>query len=260
MIVAFVTDRRVKAAVLAAALPEEDVVLGVESGLEAIHRGFPRLLVLPASGAVPVPSSSRPPVPVLRVDAGRVGTLSSRSAHSFADSTASDLRRAIQEAAEHGSWVDGLFRDLSVAAGAPLPRAFRGFCRRVLEYPARYGDLHAMARLTGLSRGALKARFRRGGLRSPAEHLRWLRVIAVAHVLQDPDVTTVAASYRLGFTSNGNLCRAVQSIAEVKPGDLRDAAGRAALLVRFVERFGLAEPSLQRWGRFDSVFLRKRVA
>lgn len=262
MIVAFVREQGLQAAILNAALAEEDVIFGVAEGLDAVHHGFPRLILVSDAGHSPLPSyPGRPELPVLRITTWGSGqTIPGRGSATSPSGFPGRLRAAIREAASSMPWVEELFRDMAAAAGAPLPPAFRGFARRVLEYPARYDDLHAMARLTGLSRGALKARFRRQGLRSPADHLRWLRALAVAHVLRDGDVTTVEASYRLGYTSNGNLCRAIQSIAGVSPARLRTQTGRSALLLRFVARFAEDPEAMRRWRRFENIFLRREVA
>ena len=55
------------------------------------------------------------------------------------------------------SWVDRTLADLSKVAGTPLPAPLRAFGRRILEFPTHYHDLHAKARASHLSRGALKA-------------------------------------------------------------------------------------------------------
>jgi len=79
----------------------------------------------------------------------------------------------------------------------PLPcrcSPLRAFGRRILEFPTHYHDLHAKARASHLSRGALKARFRRRGLESPYTYLRWFRMMAVSYLLSDREVTVAQAA------------------------------------------------------------------
>jgi AraC-like DNA-binding protein len=258
MIVALVREKSLVDAVLAAASPEEDVFFGVGDGLEALYHGFPRLLILSDRRASP-PSThvGVPDVPVLRIGTESTSGGWWRRGDVPLQGRMTDL---IGEVADSGSWVDDLFGAMAAASGVGLPRAFRGFCRRVLEHPAHYVDLHAMARLTGLSRGALKARFRRRGLRSPAEHIRWLRVLAAGQVLGGAAITTVEAAYRLGYTSDGNLCRVTQTVADVSPAGLRDPIVRTRLLLGFVQRFVLDPDLGDRWSRFEPIFFRTRVA
>lgn len=259
MIVAFLRERNLLDALRAAASPEEDLIFGTEEGLDAVFHGFPRLIVLREHGDYPfAPYRGLPDVPVLRIGAEGGPTVAGWKGTGAPPM--SRLGDFVNEVARSGTWVDEIFRNLTTVVGNSLPGAFRGYCRRVLEYPARYDDLHAVAGLTGMSRGALKARFRRQGLRSPAEHIRWLRVLATAQVLADPGVTTGEAAYRLGYTSNGNLSRAVQAVAGMNPAEFRSAAARSAVLVGFARRFVMDTQVLARWSRFDTVFLRPHVA
>lgn len=124
----------------------------------------------------------------------------------------------------------------------------------MLEFPARYPDLKALAGIGGLSAGALKARFRRRGLPSPYTYLRWFRSLAVVHILSDPSVTTLEAAYRIGMSSSGNLSRAVQDTTGLTPTRLRAAAGRESLIVGMVEE--LMDPAaLAGWQDLAPVFL-----
>lgn len=131
------------------------------------------------------------------------------------------------------SWADRTLADLSKAAGTPRPAPLRAFGRRILEFPTHYHDLHAMARASHLSRGALKARFRRRGLESPYTYLRWFRMMAVSYLLSDREVTVAQAAYRLGFTSDGNLCRAMVSLTRLTPTEVRTVRGWNRLLIAF---------------------------
>ena len=256
MIVAFLRDPKLKQRVLAAGLPEEDVFLGGDDAFDALQRGFPRLVVLDsdqdgASWMIP------PETPVLRiVSAGACGSLSHAWVAVDGIDTDERLRTVVAEAAGGDGWVEQLFGDLSGVVGRSLPPAFRGLCRRVLEYPARYADLHGVASLTGLSRGALKARFRRRGLRSPTDHVRWLRALTAAHVVERDGLNTVQAAYRLGFTSSGNFCRAIQATTGFSPGELRFAGRRVELLVDFARRF-LTPDQVVAWSGLKAVFLRE---
>ncbi|MFP3947547.1 MAG: helix-turn-helix domain-containing protein, partial [Longimicrobiales bacterium] len=154
--------------------------------------------------------------------------------------------------------VNTLFRDLTAAAGRPLPGPLRGMGRRVLEFPSRYSDLHAMAALSGISRAALKARFRRRDLPSPYTYLRWFRVLAAVHVLEDGELTTEEAAYRVGLHSSGNFCRYVRKVSGCTPTELRQPVGRIRALTAFVEEC-LGPPELEAWEDLDDLFL-ARVA
>ena len=172
---------------------------------------------------------------------------------------AARLRYVIDEQ-EHGvSWVDRALADLSKAAGTPLPGPLRAFGRRVLEFPKHYHDLHAMARACHLSRGALKARFRRRGLESPYTYLRWFRVMAVASLLSDREVAVAQAAYRFGFTSDGNLCRAIVSLTGLTPTDVRTVRGWNRLLITFAWTY-LTGSSLHAWAGLSDELFEQRAA
>ena len=132
--------------------------------------------------------------------------------------------------------------------------AFRGFARRVLEFPRHYSSVEVVGGTRGLTSGALKARFRRRGLPSPAVYLRWLRLLAAARVLSDPRETILSASFRMGFASDGNFCRWVQATSGLSPSSLREWNGRLFVLVRLAEEC-LSPSSLESWPRLDEVFL-----
>ena len=211
----------------------------------------------PLAGSVAARAGS---VPVLAVVPWRRGLWNRSAADAEIallplDENIERLRQLIESAAATHTWTDRLLHELGRASGGPLPSGLRGMGRRVLEFPPRYRDLHQLARLSGLTRDALKARFRRRGLPSPFSYLRWFRVLAASRVLSDPTVTTVAAAFRLGFTSSGNLCRSVQATAGLNPSDLRDSESRGKLLARFAEELlgtDLEEPL----GGLTDLFLR----
>jgi AraC-like DNA-binding protein len=160
------------------------------------------------------------------------------------------------EAARKADWVDSVYSDLVQTVGRGLPKEFRGFSRRVFESPVRYSSISSVASPFGLSAGALKARFRRRGLPSPYRHLSWFRLIAASRVLSDPSETILSASYRMGFASDGNFCRWVNSTSGLTPTDLREWNGRLLLIVRMAERF-LAPEHLDAWESFGGAFLRQ---
>ena len=110
--------------------------------------------------------------------------------------------------------------------------------------------------MVGLSPGALKARFRRRGLSSPAHYLRWFRLAAGARFLADPRETTLSVSFRLGFTSDGNFCRWVQTTSGLTPSALRAREGPMFLLARLAEEC-FPGGSVEGWGSLDSLFLRE---
>lgn len=154
------------------------------------------------------------------------------------------------------SWVDRALADLSRAAGARLPVPLRTVGRRVMEFPMHYADLHGLADVTGITRGALKARFRRRGLPSPAHYVRWFRVLASAHLLADREVSTLEAAHRLGFTTGGNFCRTIKSVTGFTSNEVRSVQGWNRLLVTFAWRY-LNPGAIEAWRTLDDLFVRK---
>jgi AraC-like DNA-binding protein len=169
---------------------------------------------------------------------------------------ASRLRTLVDREATSASWVDRALGELGRAAGAPLPPALRALGRRVLEFPSHYVDLYPMAQSCGVSRGALKARFRRRELASPYTYLRWFRMIASAYVLSDRRVTIAQAATRLGFTSDGNLCRAMLSLTGMTPTEARTLRGWTRLLITFAWSH-LGAESREAWGELEDLFVRR---
>lgn len=264
MIVTLLSDPVLRASVRRAALPDEDVICEEQAGLQAIRQGFPRLIVYsPEDLRPPYRGVERlnPDIPCLALTHSAIRAWeASRRASGFAvtriDDAASRLRVLIRDAAGPVRWVDQVFVSLSRACGSPLPSAFRGLARRVLEYPARYADLHALSDLCDLTPGALKGRFRRRGLESPSHHLRWLRALAAAHLLSDEGATTLAAAYRLGISSDGNFCRWLKHTTGFTPTKVREPQGTNRLLVEFAVRF-LDPASRAVWVTLEDLFLRK---
>jgi len=160
------------------------------------------------------------------------------------------LRALIDKQAHEANWVDRALADLSRAAGAPLPATLRSFGRRILEFPTHYTDLHSMAEVCGTSRGALKVRFRRRGLESP---YTYPQMLAVAYMLSDRSVTVAASAHRLGFTSDGNLCRTMMSLTGLTPTEVRTVRGWNRLLINFAWNY-LTAPALATWDGFDELF------
>lgn len=258
MIVCQTTDTLLVQAVRNAAHAEEEVVFKEELAYEALHLGFPRLVV--RSGAQLL---LRPPagVPVLDLDDAllrrweaerRALELPSPKLHNWTER----LRVMMERPTTSGTWVDSTLAELGRAAGAPLPRPLRTFARRVFEFPSRYRTLHELADCCGLSRGALKARFRRRGLASPYTYLRWLRLLAVAQVLSDRNVTVAQAAHRLGFTSAGNLCRVLDQLAETTTTELRTLRGWRRLVVQFAW-IHLTPEALSGWATLSDLFDRR---
>ncbi len=264
MIVTLLSDPVLRASVRRAALPDEDVICEEQEVIRAIQQGFPRLIVY-------APDDLRPPyrdverlspgIPCLALTRCVTNAWeASRRASGFAvtriDDAASWLRVLMRDAAGSVAWVDQVFADLSRVSGGAPPPAFRGFARRVLEYPARYTDLYALSDLCDLTPGALKGRFRRRGLASPSAHLRWFRALAAGHLLADQKATTLAVAYRLGISSDGNFCRWLRSTTGLRPTRLRDTEGTSRLLVDFGLRF-LDPASRYSWMTLDDLFLRR---
>lgn len=258
MIVARITDPLLRQALGAAAHAEEDVFLEARTVEDALQFGFPRLFVR-AGGFM---RGERPRgIPVIDLDGGllerweaerRMEELPLRKL----DFLTRRLRGLIQPSAHEVSWVDAALADLSRAAGARLPLPLRAFARRILEFPIHYTKLHPIAEGCDLTRGALKARFRRRGLDSPYTYLRWFRILAVAQVLSDRSVTVAQAAARLGFTSDGNLCRMMASLTRLTPTDVRTVRGWNTLLISFAWEH-LTPDALDAWAGLDGLFERR---
>jgi AraC-like DNA-binding protein len=264
MILGLLSQPTLRKALQGAASPEEDVLLDEASVTDAVHHAFPRLLVhdarntalarrLTAGQEVELVSLSESTVMGWDLDRRRAEVLRSR------EDFLCDRLRAVLRQHHRVSWADLALRDISRAAGSKLPGPLRGFGRRVMEFPARYVDLHALEEVSGLSRGALKARFRRRGLASPFGYLRWFRVMAAAHVLRDPSLTTLRASHRLGFTTDGNFCRSIITTTGLTPTELRSQTGWLRMIAVFAGTY-LGPDAIEAWASLDGLFLGRRVA
>jgi len=264
MIIGYIPDPFVRAALLRAGHPEEDVILDPRLADEALAFGYPRLVVCgPAdAGCAPFPRmESVPPVLVLSaavLSRWEEERRSDAEAVARIQWMARRIREMVGREAWEVSWVDRALSDLGRAAGMPLPAALRGFARRVMEFPSHYDDLHPLAEACGLSRGALKARFRRRGLPSPYAYLRWFRSMAVAYALSDRSVTVAQVASRLGYTSDGNLCRSMLALTRLTPTEARTVHGWNRLLISFAWTH-LGEGALEAWRGMDDLFV-ARVA
>lgn len=258
MIVSRITDPLLRQAVRSAAHPEEEVVQDEGLVVEALKLGYPRLVVRSGKWV-----DHRRPAGVSVLDLDDVllrrweaerrseELLTPRLEH-----LTLRLRNLMERPASEGTWADSALAELSRAAGFPLPGALRTFARHVFEFPSRYTTLHDLADCCDVTRGALKARFRRRGLASPYTYLRWFRVMAVAEVLSDRRITVAQAAHRLGFTSAGNLCRVCEGLAETTPTELRTVHGWKRLVVRFAW-IHLTQDALEAWTTMDDLFARR---
>lgn len=261
LIVSCVADSELKRAVLRLAAPDEDVFETDSDGLSALRHGFARCIVResPRPELEPVRLRDAGPgnPPELLVTAGtlarwRFDHRRGRLGADFPEAVTERLRGAVGPARTQGP-AEALFRGMERAAGATLPPAFRGMARRVLEYPRHYASLGALAERVGVSTGALQGRFLRRGLRSPSEHLRWLRVLAVSKGFEDPGLTVAAAAERYGYTSAGNLCRTLQNTAGRSPSDLREPVQQVELITCFARDF-LDEEARAAWPDLQDLF------
>lgn len=258
MIVARVRDPVLRAAVRAAAHPEEDVVTDSALVSLALKWGSPRLVVL-ADEAVEEHRTGAFRVVALdegtlaRWETDRRGEDVPAPRHEYLTGCLSGL---LERSVHDMTWVDVTLADLGRAAGAPLPATLRTFVRRVLEFPVHYTTLHELAERCDVTRGALKARFRRRGLASPYTYLRWLRSFAVSEMLADTEVPVAKAALALGFSSAGNLCRTTTAVTNLTTSELRTARGRNGLLIRFAWEH-LTPAALSAWGELDGLFERQ---
>ena len=262
MILAPLSDPVLRATVRRAAVPEEDVFHTMEDIQGALRFGFPRILVYQPEdrflrGEI---HSWEPHVPILALTRPTLkGWKSAWHSQGLAvhriDDSALRLRRLLRQTSLGPTWVEGVFADLTLILGRGLPPNLRGFARRVMEYPARYSYLPDLEEVTEISTGALKARFRRRNLPSPVIYLRWFRLAAAARFLSEVDQTTLTASYRMGFSSDGNFCRWIQSTFQLPPSALRAREGRMHLLVRLAEECFPPE-AMEAWETLGCLFLR----
>lgn len=259
MIVVHSSHPHVRAALVRAAHFEEDVILEPELVRAALDFGHPRLLVSTSDGsgrAVDLMASR--PLPILNLSRATLSRWDAeRRATDLPVSRVADLVERLSGLVEmHATrvpWVDRMLADLSRAAGSTLPPALRAFGRRVLEFPTHYHDLHPMSGTCRLSRGALKARFRRRDMESPYSYLRWFRILACARVLSDRSVTVAEAARRLGFTSDGNLCRTMRTLTGWTPTTVRTEGGRKQLLLSFARDY-LRPQDLEGWKDLRDIF------
>jgi AraC-like DNA-binding protein len=251
MLLAPLRNRDLESVVRAVARPGEQVVVSPASVVPAALLGFPR-------GAVvwdrydPVMRVFRE-VGVPTLDLSRTGW-TERMAGASPEERTRVFGGILQSVASPDSWVDKLFSELERAAGCGLPRAFRVFARRPLEYPRQHQFTGRLATCFGLTRGALKQRFARHGVPSPGSYLRWLRVFAAAHVLRPATVTTAQAAHRLGYTSSGSLCRAMQTLGGLRTAQLRKPEAWTALLLRFTSGH-LGPQQLAGWEGLEALFI-----
>lgn len=237
---------------------EEDVITDADLAIEALHGGFARLVVRAGGYLAAKPIDD---TPLLDLDDAtlrrwEVERRSEEMPLPKPEFLTRRLQALLERAPGSATWVDTALADLSRAAGARLPLPLRSFARRVLEFPTRYTSLHAVADACGLSRGALKARFRRRGLASPSVYLRWFRLMAAAEVLSDRSVTVATAAHRVGFTSDGNLCRTMAALAQMTPTEVRNVHGWNRLLITFAWAH-LTPGALDAWTQVGQLFQRR---
>ncbi|MBT8338074.1 MAG: helix-turn-helix domain-containing protein [Gemmatimonadetes bacterium] len=254
MILALVSSPGWRDAVARAARPDEDVRYGRAEAHRALSLASPRALVVEdEAGAESVVRRARtrgvrvvrvPPTAKVAADAGRLGL-------------ATWVEGAVADRST--TWVDRMLADCQRAIGGRLPLAFRGFARRVLEDPTRLSSVEAIAPALGLSAGALRARFRRRGLPSPASYLRGLRLLTVAHRLRSSTDSTARIAWQLGFHSSGNLSRFVRAQCGRPPSRLRAPETGVEMLLLFVTR-GLGPVEVEAWRGLDRTFARDRWA
>lgn len=262
MIVSYATDPFIRSGLLRAGHPEEDVVLDRALADAAMASGYPRVLVALEGEDAGVAAAWDAGVPVVVLTGATLARWEAervlRGPASRVEWLARNLRILLEPDPARPTWVDRALADLGRAAGRPLPWQLRAFGRRVMEFPSRYDDLHPLAQACGTSRGALKARFRRRGLPSPSVYLRWFRILAVANALSDRSLTVAQLAGRFAFTSDGNLCRALQSLTGLTPTEARTVHGWNRLVVGFAWRH-LRPGALDAWKGLEPIF-KRRVA
>ena len=82
--------------------------------------------------------------------------------------------------------------------------------------------------------------------------------LAVAYALSDRSVTVAQVANRLGYTSDGNLCRSMLSLTRLTPTEARTLHGWNRLLISFAWTH-LGSAPLEAWRAMDDLFV-ARVA
>ncbi len=263
MIVSSVSDPALRRAVFSLAAPDEDVFEESSDAWSSVRQGFVRGVVRESPRSELEPVRVRPrhegDPPEITITAGtlarwRFDYKRGRFGPGFESGIVERLRPAFEQFVRVGP-TDVIFRGLERAAGVSLPPAFRGMARRILEHPRHYASLGSLADRVGVTPGALQGRFLRRGLKSPSEHLRWLRILAVAEGFHDAGTTVAAAAERYGYTSAGNLCRTLDNTSGKTPSDLREPLQRVELVTRFAGMF-LDGAALQAWPDLKDLFCR----
>jgi AraC-like DNA-binding protein len=264
MIVGLCSDPILRAALRRTAHPEEDVFLDERLAGFALELGFPRVVVYMPEDGHPLVRRLPQLDTGVRTVAITHATLRAwefrRRTHEVPPPRVEHTATQLAELLARDSWaptrIDRALAELSRAAGSRLPAPLRSVARRVMEFPVHYADLHGLAEASRMSRGALKARFRRRGLPSPSVYVRWFRVMAASQLLADREVTTIEAAHRLGFTTGGNLCRAITSATGLTSSEIRSVQGWNRLLVSFAWRY-LGKDALAQWETLNDLFLRE---
>lgn len=257
MIIGYTTNPVLRNALLLAARPEEDVVLTPDRVDEALTFGYPRLVVRESDEGTGVPVTDRG-VPILTLSRETLARWDAERREAPVPTTrvawtADRLRGLLEQESAAPSWVDRTLGELGRLTGKPLPSGLRAFGRRVMEFPSHYDDLHPLAEACGTTRGALKARFRRRDLPSPSLYLRWFRIMAVAYTLADRSVTVAQVASRMGYTSDGNLCRTMLSLTRLTPTETRTLHGWNRLVISFAWNF-LGAEHLEAWRDLEDLF------
>ena len=80
--------------------------------------------------------------------------------------------------------------------------------------------------------------------------------MSVADLLSDRSITVAVAAQRLGFTSDGNMCRSMLSLTGMTPTEVRSLPGWNRLLVTFAWTH-LSPDALEAWASLDELFERQ---
>ena len=78
-------------------------------------------------------------------------------------------------------------------------------------------------------------------------------MLALSAHLSDRSVTVAAAARRLGFTSDGNLCRMLWSVTGMTPTEVRTVVAWRRLLIAHAWEY-LGPDELEAWAQLDDLF------
>ena len=230
MIITYVSNPYLRAALPLAGHPGEDVLLDLAEADEALAWGYPRVVVLDDGFTGPSTFGGRSPVPTVRISAKDLGRWEAqRVAAGVPGRTEflADRLRDLLGVRSHDGHVGGPHPRRPEPCGRVTPAC------RAPRLRTQDPGVPVPLRRPPPGRGAVRP-FPRGAegslpaprvFRRPTPTCGGSARMAAAHLLSDRSVTVAQAATRLGFTSDGNLCRSMVSLTSLTPTEARTLRG-----------------------------------